>query len=72
MENDYIVRPVENLQNVSGITPAKHREEKKRQQASYGQNEENPEQPQDSVEDKNDDGKLSGKKDDQTTIDYRA
>jgi hypothetical protein len=28
MENDYIVRPVENLQNVSGITPAKHREEK--------------------------------------------
>ena len=71
MENNYTVKPIESLQNVTGITPAKHREEKKRRQPSYEQNEENPEQ-QESAETKKNDGKLSGKKDDRNTIDYCA
>jgi len=72
MENDYTVRPIESLQNVTGITPAGHREEKKRRQTTYEQNEENTEQSEESAENKKDDGKLSGKEDDPTTIDYCA
>jgi hypothetical protein len=71
MENDYI-RPIEGLQNVTGITPAKHREEKKRRQTPYEETEENTEQPQESAEDKKDDANLPGKDGDQATIDFRA
>ena len=39
--DDYnIIKPVESLQNISGLTPTKHREEKKKRQNLNEQNEE--------------------------------
>ena len=70
MDNDYIVRPVEGLQNVVGVTPAKYREEKKRRQNSEEQAEENQQQAENPAEQKENDASV--KTEDQTTIDYCA
>ena len=44
-ENNYnIIKPVESLQNIRGLTPAKRREERKKQQNLQKQNEEEAEQ----------------------------
>ena len=44
-DNNYnIIKPVENLQNIGGVTPAKRREERKRRQNLKEQNEQEPEQ----------------------------
>ena len=45
-ENDFnMVKPVESLQNIPGLSPAKRREERKRRQNTSGQKKEDSEQP---------------------------
>ncbi len=44
-DNDFnMVKPVESLQNISGLSPAKRREERKRRQTPFGQKKEEAEQ----------------------------
>jgi hypothetical protein len=38
-----LIKPVDSLKNITGITPAKHREERKRRQQLHHDNEENDE-----------------------------
>jgi hypothetical protein len=39
-----MIKPVESLKNITGLTPAKRREERKRRQQLHQENEENGEQ----------------------------
>lgn len=57
-DNDYnIIKPVGGLQNIAGITAAKHREQKKRRQNSHGEKEKNAEQQ---TSDLTDQDKING------------
>ncbi len=51
-DNDYnIIKPVDSLHSIPGLTPAKQREQRKRRQNSHGKQEENAkQQPNDLVD----------------------
>ena len=72
-DNGYsIIKPVESLQNVEGLTPTKRRKERKHRQNPHKQNEEKYKQePNEStVEDINDE--TTKNEGDQHSVDYRA
>ena len=74
-DNDYnMIKPVEGLQNIGGLTPAKRREERKRKKESYEQNEEEPQQQlTESADEENIGNQLTeNEKADQNSIDYCA
>jgi hypothetical protein len=80
-ENDFnMVKPVESLQNISGLSPAKRREERKRRQDTSGQKKENSEQqPAEFIEEPELSGKsargaqdVKNRQQDDAGIDYRA
>ncbi len=69
--NEYhIISPVENLQNIAGVTPIDKRNKKKKQQNPQKKN-----KKQDNHEEKEEDQTLAGNtttKFDEHSIDYRA
>ena len=68
-----IIKPVESLQNVPVLTPAKRREQRKQRQQPREDNNEYSEAQQDGLEDEQDlIGKLPDNEDDENTIDYCA
>jgi hypothetical protein len=80
-ENDLnMVKPVESLQNISGLSPAKRREERKRRQDTSGQEKEDSEQqPAEFIEESKPSGKsargtqgVKNRQQDNAGIDYRA
>ncbi|MFQ6034688.1 MAG: hypothetical protein ACE5NM_02435 [Sedimentisphaerales bacterium] len=79
-DNDYnIIKPVEGLQNIAGLTGAKRREERKRRQNLPGEQEEERESAEgppsggnQSVDQENSDSKPTDDKNDRHSIDYCA
>lgn len=73
-DNDYnIIKPVEGLQTIGGLTPAKRRKERKQRQDLHKQNEEQPEQKlNDSIDEQGLRSELAEDEGNQNTIDYRA
>ncbi len=73
-DNDYnIIKPVENLQNIGSLTPAKRREERKRRQNLHEQNEEKPKQESNKpINEEDFSDKLTESDRDQHSIDYCA
>ena len=73
-ENDSnIIKPVESLQNIPLLTPAKRREERKHRQQLHKKNKEHPEEKQDNLVDELDtDAELTENENDENTIDYCA
>jgi len=73
-DNDYnIIKPVESLQTIGGLTPAKRRKERKQRQDLHKQNKEQPEQElNNSVDEQGLRGELAEDEDNHNTIDYRA
>jgi hypothetical protein len=72
-DNNYnIIKPVENLQNIRGLTPAKRREERKRRQNQQEQNEEEREQQSDETTEEGLKNKITQNKTDRDSIDYCA
>ena len=70
-DNNYIINPVETLQNVGGLTPIRERKERGRRRTQQ-QNKEHPEsQADDSTEAKAEGGPVAGS-DDGHSIDYCA
>lgn len=68
-----IIKPVESLQNVPVLAPAKRREQRKRRQQLREENKEYSEAEQDSLEDEQDlVSELPENEDDENTIDYCA
>ena len=72
-----IIKPVESLQNIAGVTPTKRRGERKRRQDLHKQNKEESEHElNESVDEKTIGNKLTEKEDDRnsdsTRIDYCA
>lgn len=67
------IKPVEILQNIPVLTPAKRREQKKHRQQTHRENKEDSEQQQNNLADEQDlDAELTEKENDQNTIDYCA
>ena len=76
-DNDYnIIKPVESLRNIAGLTPAKRREERKRRQNLHAEHNEQDEQdeqePNDSLENESPDNAAADNKNDRHSIDYCA
>ena len=80
-ENDFnMVKPVESLQNIPGLSPAKRREERKRRQNTSGQKKEDSEQqPAEFIEESELSGEsaydtkdVKNQSQDDAGIDYRA
>lgn len=73
-ENDSnIIKPVESLQNIPLLTPAKRREERKHRQQPNKKNKEYSEEEQNNLADEMDPGaEHSEKENDENTIDYCA
>ena len=75
-DNDYnIIKPVESLQNVAGLNPAKRREEKKKQQNSHKQNDLQREPSEDELNEsieENIGSEIAENNQDEHSIDYRA
>lgn len=73
-DNDHnIIKPVESLQNIANVTPAKRREERKRKREFHKENEEEAEQKlNESVDEENLSGELAENGEDQHSIDYCA
>jgi len=68
-----IIKPVEGLQNVAGITGARDREQKKRRQHLLDENTENPQRERRKSTDKQNIRKKVGKNEsDRDAIDYCA
>lgn len=68
-----IIKAVENLQNIAGLTPIRDRENKKRQQRLRQEGKQNSEQEQNKISDqKQPRSDVTKDKDDQNTIDYCA
>jgi len=68
-----IIKPMEGLQNIEGLTPTRRREERKRKQSLNKQNKEEPEEELNESVDQQDLGnELSENESDQNTIDYCA
>ncbi len=78
-DNDFnIIKPVEGLQNIAGLTPTKHREQRKRRQNLHKKKKEKSKQELNESVNKQDidnellDNELTENDNDQHTIDYRA
>ena len=75
-DNDYnIVKPVETLQNVTGVTPAKNREKRKKRQNTGDQDEWQPETNEDQLSKSTEedlDSKIAENGKNEHIIDYRA
>lgn len=73
-ENDTnIIKPVDGLQNMAGLTPARRREQRKRRQDLNKENEQETEQTLDeSVDEEIIDGECTENGNNQHIIDYRA
>jgi len=75
-DNDYnVIKPAEGLQNIRGLAPAKHRDEKKKRQNLNKQNKEQGKLAEDEVNEsaEEDLGSEIAKNDqDEHFIDYRA
>jgi hypothetical protein len=73
-DNDYnAIKPVNSLQNVTGLSPVKQRQERRRRQNLHSQHEEQPEEESaESPESQNPDEEVAGDDNDQHFIDYRA
>jgi len=68
-----IIKPVESLQNIPVLTPAKRREQGKRRQPLHKGNKEHSEQEQNNLADEQDlDVELTENENDRDTIDYCA
>lgn len=72
--NDYnIIKPVEGLHNIAGLTPAKRREERKRRQNMHAEHDEEAEQElNDSVEKQSAANAPTDNENDRHSIDYCA
>jgi len=67
------IKPVEILQNIPVLTPAKRREQRKHRQQAHRENKEYSEQEQNNLADEQDlDDELTEKENDRNTIDYCA
>jgi len=67
------IKPVESLQNIPVLTPAKRREQGKRRQPLHKGNKEHSEQEQNNLADEQDlDVELTENENDRDTIDYCA
>lgn len=75
-DNDInIIKPVENLQNVGGLTPAKRREERKKRQNLHEKNNRQrpiPENEPDESADEDIDSEMADNEREQHSIDYCA
>ena len=74
VDNDFaVIKPVEQSQNAGGLTPAQHREERKRRKNMHRGNTEKPEQEQnDPDENKSAENEFTEKEKDRHSIDYCA
>ena len=77
--NSNLIKPVEGLQNIKGLTPAKRREERKRRQQLYQENKDEEQKLNESVDEQDTTGSREGKNKnrsnrnpDGTGIDYCA
>ena len=71
--NSDIIKPVENLQNIPGLVPAKDREEKKRRQQLQKENKEKLQQELDkSADERKTRNKITKNENERDTIDYCA
>jgi len=73
-DNDHnIIKPVESLQNIANVTPAKRREERKRKRKFHKENEEEPEQKlNESIDEESLSSEPAENGEDQHSIDYCA
>jgi len=73
-DNDYnIIKPVESLHNIAGLTPAKRREERKRRQNMHAEHNEEAEQElNDSLDQERPDKEPVHDENDRHSIDYCA
>jgi len=73
-DKDYnIIKPVESLQNIAGLTPTRRREQRKRRHDLHKKNKEESEQEiNDSIAEKTVSSKLTEDEEDQHSIDYCA
>ncbi|MHC4570552.1 MAG: hypothetical protein ACYS0C_00550 [Planctomycetota bacterium] len=68
-----IIKPVESLQNITGLTPARRREERKRRQDLHKkQEQEIEEEPNETIDEQNLSDELTENENGQNTIDYCA
>lgn len=68
-----IIKPVESLQNITGLTPARRREERKRRQDLHKkQEQETEEEPNETIDEQNLNDELTENENGQNTIDYCA
>ena len=71
--NTDIIKPVDGLQNIAGLTPARRREQRKRRQDLNKENEQESEQIVDeSVDEEIVDGEVAEDANSHHIIDYRA
>jgi len=67
------IKPVESLQNIPVLTPAKRREQRKQRQQPHQENKEYSEQEQNNLADeKEPGGELTENENDRNTVDYCA
>jgi hypothetical protein len=73
-DSDYnIIKPVESLHNVAGLTPAKRREERKRRRDLHkGESQESEQELNESVDEESLGNELTEDETDQHSIDYCA
>jgi hypothetical protein len=73
-DSDYnIIKPVEGLQNITGLTPARRREERKRRRQLQKEKEQESEQGlNESVDENNLSSELAEDESDRPSIDYCA
>lgn len=73
-DNDFnIIKPVESLQNIAGLTPVKHREQRKRRQGLHEEKKgESEQEPDNSVDEQDVSAELIENEEDGHSIDYRA
>jgi len=66
-DNYSIIKPVESMQNIAGLTPAKRREERKRRENLRKKNKQDQQ-----IEEQNPNEKPEDDTDNRGSIDYRA
>jgi len=70
--NSNIIKPVENLQNIPGLVPAKDREQKKRRQPQEENKEKLQQEPDKSADAQKARKKITKNENEMDTIDYCA
>lgn len=70
--NSNIIKPVENLQNIPGLVPAKDREQKKRRQPQEENKEKLQQEPGKSADEQKARKKITKNENETDTIDYCA